>query len=90
MNLYIEEEFVRAAPGGAGGVKTISNYAPVSEFSPTLSREACSHCHFINTLVSSGIRKAKAQSWIKVFVYPVCCHTLTLPAGFESINQSQE
>ncbi|KAK9219406.1 hypothetical protein WN943_008051 [Citrus x changshan-huyou] len=36
LNLYIEEEFVRAAPGGAGGVKAISNYAPVSEFSPTL------------------------------------------------------
>ncbi|KAH9690066.1 Branched-chain-amino-acid aminotransferase 2 [Citrus sinensis] len=29
LNLYIEEEFVRAAPGGAGGVKAISNYAPV-------------------------------------------------------------
>lgn len=36
LNLYIEEEFVRAAPGGAGGVKAMSNYAPVSEFSPTL------------------------------------------------------
>ncbi|GMI82730.1 branched-chain amino acid transferase 2, branched-chain amino acid transaminase 2 [Hibiscus trionum] len=29
LNLYIEEEFVRASPGGAGGVKTITNYAPV-------------------------------------------------------------
>ncbi|KAL9447031.1 hypothetical protein AB3S75_014656 [Citrus x aurantiifolia] len=29
LNLYIEEECVRAAPGGAGGVKAISNYAPV-------------------------------------------------------------
>ncbi|KAI9201243.1 hypothetical protein LWI28_020643 [Acer negundo] len=29
LNLYIEEEFVRATPGGAGGVKTIGNYAPV-------------------------------------------------------------
>ncbi|KAH9755918.1 Branched-chain-amino-acid aminotransferase 2 [Citrus sinensis] len=29
LNLYIEEEFVRAAPGGAGGVKAMSNYAPV-------------------------------------------------------------
>ncbi|XP_031247436.1 branched-chain-amino-acid aminotransferase 2, chloroplastic-like isoform X3 [Pistacia vera] len=29
LNLYIEEDFVRATPGGAGGVKTIGNYAPV-------------------------------------------------------------
>jgi len=30
LNLYVEEEYVRAAPGGAGGVKSITNYAPVS------------------------------------------------------------
>ncbi|XP_010544024.1 PREDICTED: branched-chain-amino-acid aminotransferase 2, chloroplastic isoform X2 [Tarenaya hassleriana] len=29
LNLYVEEEYVRAAPGGAGGVKSITNYAPV-------------------------------------------------------------
>ncbi|XP_038884160.1 branched-chain-amino-acid aminotransferase 2, chloroplastic-like isoform X2 [Benincasa hispida] len=29
LNLYVENEFVRASRGGAGGVKTISNYAPV-------------------------------------------------------------
>ncbi|XP_008444507.1 branched-chain amino acid aminotransferase 1, mitochondrial isoform X1 [Cucumis melo] len=29
LNLYVENEFVRASRGGTGGVKTISNYAPV-------------------------------------------------------------
>ncbi|KAG8632726.1 hypothetical protein MANES_18G051400v8 [Manihot esculenta] len=29
LNLYIEEEFHRASRGGAGGVKSITNYAPV-------------------------------------------------------------
>ncbi|XP_021284324.1 branched-chain-amino-acid aminotransferase 2, chloroplastic-like [Herrania umbratica] len=29
LNLYVEEELIRASPGGAGGVKSISNYAPV-------------------------------------------------------------
>lgn len=29
LNLYVENEFHRATPGGAGGVKAISNYAPV-------------------------------------------------------------
>ncbi|KAJ0026294.1 hypothetical protein Pint_08589 [Pistacia integerrima] len=29
LNLCIEEDFVRATPGGAGGVKAIGNYAPV-------------------------------------------------------------
>lgn len=31
LNLYVEDEFGRASPGGNGGVKTISNYAPVGE-----------------------------------------------------------
>lgn len=30
LNLYVEEEFHRAARGGSGGVKSITNYAPVS------------------------------------------------------------
>ncbi|KAL6995271.1 Branched-chain-amino-acid aminotransferase, mitochondrial [Sarracenia purpurea var. burkii] len=29
LNLYIEEEFHRATRGGVGGVKSITNYAPV-------------------------------------------------------------
>ncbi|WCJ35615.1 Branched-chain-amino-acid aminotransferase [Euphorbia peplus] len=29
LNLYVENDYHRASPGGAGGVKTISNYAPV-------------------------------------------------------------
>ncbi|XP_048227377.1 branched-chain-amino-acid aminotransferase 2, chloroplastic-like [Ricinus communis] len=29
LNLYIEDEYHRASRGGVGGVKTISNYAPV-------------------------------------------------------------
>ncbi|GKV20005.1 hypothetical protein SLEP1_g30187 [Rubroshorea leprosula] len=28
LNFYIEDEFTRACPGGAGAVKSISNYAP--------------------------------------------------------------
>lgn len=31
LRLYVEDEFNRASPGGTGGVKTISNYAPVRE-----------------------------------------------------------
>jgi branched-chain amino acid aminotransferase len=30
IDLKVETYFHRAAPGGTGGVKTISNYAPVS------------------------------------------------------------
>lgn len=29
LNLYVEDEFSRASRGGAGGVKSITNYAPV-------------------------------------------------------------
>ncbi|KAF8111013.1 hypothetical protein N665_0076s0018 [Sinapis alba] len=30
LNLFVEEEYARAAPGGSGGVKSITNYAPVT------------------------------------------------------------
>lgn len=31
MNLYVEDEFDRASRGGTGGVKAITNYAPVRD-----------------------------------------------------------
>ncbi|CAK9182090.1 unnamed protein product [Ilex paraguariensis] len=31
LNLYIEDEFHRASRGGAGGIKSITNYAPVNK-----------------------------------------------------------
>lgn len=36
LNLYVEEDFDRASSRGTGGVKTISNYAPVCISSPSL------------------------------------------------------
>lgn len=30
LNLYVEHEFYRASRGGVGGIKSITNYAPVS------------------------------------------------------------
>jgi branched-chain amino acid aminotransferase len=32
IHLLVEEEFHRAMPGGTGGVKTITNYAPVRRY----------------------------------------------------------
>lgn len=32
INLLVPDEIHRAAPGGTGGVKTITNYAPVRKF----------------------------------------------------------
>ena len=31
LSIYVEDEFHRATRGGAGGIKSITNYAPVSE-----------------------------------------------------------
>lgn len=31
LNLYVEDEFDRASLGGTGGVKAITNYAPVRD-----------------------------------------------------------
>lgn len=30
LNLYVEDEFFRSSHGGVGGVKSITNYAPVN------------------------------------------------------------
>ncbi|VVA98682.1 unnamed protein product [Arabis nemorensis] len=30
LNLYVRDDYVRAAPGGARGVKSITNYSPVN------------------------------------------------------------
>lgn len=31
LNLYVEDEFDRASRGGTGGIKSITNYAPVRD-----------------------------------------------------------
>lgn len=31
LNLYVEDEFFRSSHGGVGGVKSITNYAPVKQ-----------------------------------------------------------
>ena len=37
INLIVENEFHRATPGGTGGIKTIGNYASVTNFYHSLS-----------------------------------------------------
>ena len=55
MNLYVEDEFDRASYGGTGGVKTISNYAPVSEPFTYLALEEATHNFYRKPFTSVGI-----------------------------------
>ncbi|XP_055960237.1 branched-chain-amino-acid aminotransferase 2, chloroplastic-like isoform X4 [Mercurialis annua] len=63
LSLYVEDEYHRASPGGAGGVKTISNYAPVLKainraknrgFSDVLYLD-CLHKKFLEEVSSCNI-----------------------------------
>lgn len=67
MNLYVEEEYVRASPGGAGGVKSITNYAPVSNICKCLF--VLIKIQFIRSLllqVMKAIAKAKNRGFSDV------------------------
>lgn len=57
LNLYVEEEFHRASRGGAGGVKSITNYAPVSDcFSSTSNYRR-------NWMISYSIGMVTVELW---------------------------
>jgi len=51
INLIVENELHRATPGGTGGVKTIGNYAAVSQTAYPSPLLFVVHCHlFLHVL----------------------------------------
>ncbi|KAF2324218.1 hypothetical protein GH714_010439 [Hevea brasiliensis] len=55
LNLYIEEEFHRASRGGAGGVKSITNYAPVLKaIARAKAEDFLMYCNVISTPAANG------------------------------------
>ncbi|KAF2323933.1 hypothetical protein GH714_004108 [Hevea brasiliensis] len=56
LSVYIEEEFHRASRGGAGGVKSITNYAPVRNVSNTTGCRLAKLCvgNVISTPAANG------------------------------------
>lgn len=50
LNLVVETEFHRATPGGAGGVKTIGNYAPVLKVQSAAKAKGYSDVLYLDTV----------------------------------------
>ncbi|KAG5391024.1 hypothetical protein IGI04_032565 [Brassica rapa subsp. trilocularis] len=75
LNLYVEEEYVRAAPGGAGGVKSITNYAPVLK---ALSRAKSRG--FSDVLYLDSVKKKYLEEASSCNVFVVKGRTISTPA----------
>ncbi|KAJ0237623.1 Branched-chain-amino-acid aminotransferase 2 [Hirschfeldia incana] len=75
LNLYVEEEYVRAAPGGAGGVKSITNYAPVLK---ALSRAKSRG--FSDILYLDAVKKKYLEEASSCNVFVVKGRTISTPA----------
>ncbi|CDY53833.1 BnaA09g57250D [Brassica napus] len=75
LDLYVEEEYARAAPGGSGGVKSITNYAPVLK---ALSR--AKSLGFSDVLYLDSVKKKYLEEASACNVFVVKGRTISTPA----------
>lgn len=75
LNLYVEDEFHRATLGGAGGVKTISNYAPVLK---ALSR--AKNRGFSDVLYLDSVKKKNLEEVSSCNIFVVKGNVISTPA----------
>ncbi|XP_018492016.1 branched-chain-amino-acid aminotransferase 2, chloroplastic isoform X1 [Raphanus sativus] len=75
LNLFVEEEHARAAPGGSGGVKSITNYAPVLK---ALSR--AKSLGFSDVLYLDSVKKKYLEEASACNVFLVKGRTIVTPA----------
>ncbi|KAF8410271.1 hypothetical protein HHK36_002796 [Tetracentron sinense] len=57
LNLVVEDKFHRAAPGGTGGVKTITNYAPVLKAQAQAKSKGFSDVLFLDSVNKKNIEE---------------------------------
>ncbi|KAL5558731.1 hypothetical protein UlMin_034942 [Ulmus minor] len=60
LNLYVEDEYDRASRGGVGGVKTISNYAPVFKSLQKAKNRGFSDVIYLDSVKKRYIEEASA------------------------------
>ncbi|XP_044474787.1 branched-chain-amino-acid aminotransferase 2, chloroplastic-like isoform X2 [Mangifera indica] len=75
LNLYVEDEFHRATLGGAGGVKTISNYAPALK---ALSR--AKNRGFSDVLYLDSVKKKNLEEVSSCNIFVVKGNVISTPA----------
>ncbi|XP_059636849.1 branched-chain-amino-acid aminotransferase 2, chloroplastic [Cornus florida] len=60
LNLYVEDEFHRASRGGAGGVKTIANYAPALKALTRARSRGFSDVLYLDALNKKNLEEASS------------------------------
>ncbi|XP_011017058.1 PREDICTED: branched-chain-amino-acid aminotransferase 2, chloroplastic-like isoform X1 [Populus euphratica] len=82
LNLYVEDEFHRATRGGAGGVKSITNYAPVLKAMARAKSRGFSDVLYLD---SANKRNLEEVSSCNIFL--VKGNTISTPATSGTILQ---
>ncbi|WCJ35614.1 Branched-chain-amino-acid aminotransferase [Euphorbia peplus] len=62
LNLYVEDSYHRASPGGVGGVKSISNYAPVFKAVSAAKKRGYSDVLYLDAVNKKYIEEASASN----------------------------
>ncbi|KAL8494638.1 hypothetical protein ACS0TY_025463 [Phlomoides rotata] len=62
LNLYVEDEFHRATRGGAGGVKSITNYAPVFKALSRAKSRGFSEVLYLDSVSKRNIEESSASN----------------------------
>ncbi|KAJ4826880.1 Branched-chain-amino-acid aminotransferase, mitochondrial [Turnera subulata] len=82
LNLYIEEEFHRASRGGAGGVKAITNYAPVLKPITRAKSRGFSDVLYLDSLHKKNLEEVSSCN-----IFLVKGNTISTPATSGTILQ---
>ncbi|XVF36480.1 hypothetical protein REPUB_Repub19eG0062200 [Reevesia pubescens] len=62
LNLHVEEKMIRASPGGAGGVKSISNYSPVLRASLRAKTQGFSDVLYLDSVNKKYVEELSASN----------------------------
>ncbi|XXG63971.1 hypothetical protein AAC387_Pa05g2043 [Persea americana] len=60
LNLFVDDDYHRASPGGTGGVKTISNYAPVLKAQTQAKKKGFSDVIFLDSVNKRFLEEASS------------------------------
>uniref|UniRef100_A0A5B7ABX3 Branched-chain-amino-acid aminotransferase n=2 Tax=Davidia involucrata TaxID=16924 RepID=A0A5B7ABX3_DAVIN len=75
LNLYVEDEFHRASRGGAGGVKAITNYAPVLKALTRARNRGFSDVLYLDSVYKKNLEEASSCN-----IFVVKGNVLSTPA----------
>ncbi|XP_062020635.1 branched-chain-amino-acid aminotransferase 6-like [Rosa rugosa] len=83
LNLYVEDKLRRATPGGTGGIKSITNYAPVYQAQKQARAKGFSDVLYLDSVTGKNIEEISAANIFivkdNVISTPALVHGTILP-----------